>query len=143
MPLEYSGVRELVAAFGTLPTEVRLALKPAVLEAADLVGDAAKSNAGWSSWIPDHISVSASFSASGGGAVIRAAERGYPHGGEVRVFEGNGLSPTPFLHPVYGHRNNWVSAMTHPFLQPALDENADEATAIIAAAVTSVVASHL
>ncbi len=106
------------------------------------MGDQAKDNAAFSSWIPGAVSVSSSFSSRSGGAVVKVKERDYPHAGEVRTFEGNGVNPTPFRHPVYGNREAWVSAVTHPFLHPALEEKQDEAVAVIAAAVSSVIASN-
>jgi hypothetical protein len=138
MPLEFSGVSELARTFGVIPGELKSALKPAVLKAANLIGDKAEGNAGFSSYIPGAVSVSASFSGSGGGAVVKVAERGYPHAGEVRTYEGNGVSPTPFRHPVYGNTNAWVTAMTHPFLGPAVEEEREPAIGIIAEAVAAV-----
>lgn len=138
MPFEFSGVSELAKTFGIIPAELKVALKPKVLEAAHVVGVEAQANAGFSSWIPSAVSVSASFSGTGGGAVVRVAERAYPHQGEVRTFEGNGVSPSPFRHPVYGNRNAWVTATTHPFLGPAARDKRDEAVSIIAEAVAAV-----
>lgn len=138
MPLEFTGVSELARALGTLPTEIRAALKPAVLKAAEVIGQQAEQNASFSSYIPGAVSVQASFAQSGGGAVVRVVERGYPHAGEVRVYEGNGVSPTPFRHPVYGNKEAWAVGMTHPFLGPALEEREDEAVAVIAEAVVAV-----
>lgn len=138
MPLEFTGVSELARTFGVLPAELKAALKPAVLSAAGLIGEQARSDASFSSYIPGAVSVAASFSGSGGGAVVKVAERGFPHAGEVRTYEGNGVSPTPFRHPVYGNTNAWVTAMTHPFLGPAVEEKHDEAVAVIAEAVAAV-----
>jgi hypothetical protein len=137
MPFEFKGVSELAATFGVLPAELKAALKPAVLEAAGLIGDKASDNASFSSWIPGAVSVSASFSGSGGGAVVKGAERGFPHSGEVRTYEGNGESPTPFLRPVFG-RHPGVPAMTQPFLGPAVEDEREPAIGVIAEAVAAV-----
>jgi hypothetical protein len=142
MPMTVSGVGELIATLGELPAEMKAALKPAVLEAGNIVGAQAKSNAGFSSYIPSAISVSSSFSVSGAGAKITVTERGFPHQGEVRTYEGNGVNPTPFRHPVYGNRDAWATGVTHPFLHTALKEKQDEAVEVIAAAVASVIASN-
>lgn len=136
MPIVISGVRELITAYGTAGAEVRQALRPGIAEATHIIAEEARSNASFSSYIPGAVSESASFSASGGGGVIRVAERGYPHQGEVRVLEGNGISPTAFRHRVYGS-DNWATQMTHPFLGVALEEKEDEAVEVIAAAVTT------
>lgn len=141
MPLTVTGVAELVRAFGEVPAEVKAVLKPAVLEAGNLIGDQVKSNAGFSSWIPGAVKVSASFGSVTAGAKITVAERGFPHAGEVRVFEGNGVNPTPFRHPVYGNRNAWVSAVTHPFAHPAVEQKRGEAVAVITTAVEGVIQS--
>jgi hypothetical protein len=116
--------------------EVRHALRPGVADATHVIAVEAESNAAFSSYIPGAISESVSFSASGGGGVIRVAERGYPHEGEVRVLEGNGISPEAFRHPVYDH-GGWAMQMTHPFLGPAVEEKEPEAVALIEAAVTT------
>ncbi len=144
MGFEAHGVRELSAALGGLDSEMRKALKPAVLKAGNVIGDQVKENASFSSWIPEQVKVSASFSARGGGARITVAERGYPHGGEVNVFEGDGVAPTPFEHPTYGHRNGkqMVAAMTHPFAGPAVEEKEPEAVAIVAETVSAVIAAN-
>ena len=59
MPLEFAGVSELAKTFGVLPAEIKAALKPAVLDAANLIGDQAKVDGSFSSWIPGAVSVSA------------------------------------------------------------------------------------
>jgi hypothetical protein len=142
MPLEFKGVSELAQTFGVIPAELKRALKPAVLKGANLIGEEAKGNASFSSYIPGAVSVSASFSQSGGGAVVKVAERGYPHAGEARVYEGNGVSPSPFLHPTYGRSDiAWSIGQTHPFLGPAVEEKEDEVVGVIAEAVAAVARS--
>lgn len=138
MPLEAQGISELAATMGRIPMELRTELEPAVLEAGQLVADRAKSNASWSSYIPGAVTVTARFAASGGGAEIRVAERGYPHAGEVRTLEGNGDGPTEFRHRVYGNPNAFAPMQTRPFLHPALDEESAPATEVIAAAVSRI-----
>lgn len=144
MPLEFKGVSELARTFGVLPTELKVALKPAVLEAAELIAGQTRENAGFSSYLPGAVSTAASFAGggAGGGAVVKVAERGYPHAGFARVFEGNGVSPTAFRHPVFGNTNAWVTAVTHPFLGPAVEQETPEAVAVIAEAVASVAAAN-
>lgn len=136
MSIVVSGVAELVTAFGAAGPEVKAALRPGITEATHLIATEARSNASFSSYIPDAISESVSFSASGGGGIVKVAERGYPHAGEVRVLEGNGISPTAFRHRVYGS-DNWVIQMTRPFLGPAVIEEGPEAVALVEAAVTT------
>lgn len=142
MPLEVKGVSELVYSLGVLPAEVKKAMRPAILEAGGIIGAQAKQNAAFSSWIPGAVKVSASFSGVSGGAKVSVPERGYPHLGEVRVLEGNGSSPSEFRHPYFGIRDFWYTQVTHPFLHPALEQKRDEATAVIAAAVESVIAAN-
>lgn len=141
MPMTVRGISELVHTLGVLPTEVKAALRPSTLEAAQIIAEQVKANGSFSSWVAGATSVSASFSGTSGGAVVKVAERGFPHAGEMRVLEGDGVSPTPFRHPVYGGPG-WAAAMTHPFLHPALEQKRDEATEIIAAAVAAVIAAN-
>jgi hypothetical protein len=116
MPLEFRGVAELAKTFGVIPGELRTAIKPKVLEAADLIRDTAESNASWSPEIAASIVAEASFSGSGGGAIVRVPERGFPHAGEVRTYEGNGVSPTRSVIPCSAITNAGLTDMTHPFL---------------------------
>jgi hypothetical protein len=132
MPIEFGSVSGLVAAFGKVPAEVRIALRPAVLEAGNLIADAAKANASWSGRIPGAISVTSNLTSSGG-AVIRVDSTTAPH---ARPYEGR--SGSPFRHPVFGNRDNWVSQATRPFLKPARDSEGDKARALIGEAVTEV-----
>lgn len=141
MPMTVTGIREVAFALGEIPAEIKKVLKPAVLDAGEIVAAQMRQNASFSPWIAANVNVSASFGVRTAGARITVPERGFPHAGEVRTFEGNGVSPTPFRHPVYGNRNAWVSAMTHPFAGPAVEEKHDEATAVIAAAVETVIES--
>ncbi len=135
MPIETTGIRDAIRRFGTADAELRAELTPATLEAADVVAAQIRSNYSWSPPIAGSVSTSASFSATGGGAVIRIPERDYPHAGEVRTFEGNGVSPTPFEQPVYGHKDRSVTKMTRPSIGPGVRDKRPEAVAIIAAAV--------
>ncbi len=140
MGFEAHGVRELAVALGNLDADIQKSLRPAVLKAGHVIGDQVKENASFSSWIPAAVKVSASFSARGG-ARITVAERDYPHAGEVRTYEGNGMSPSPFRHPVFGNREAWASGVTHPFAGPAVKEKEPEAVAIIAETVSAVIAA--
>lgn len=137
MPMEVSGIRDLVRRLGRADAELTAELRPAVLHAASLVGRKAEANAGFSSAIPGLEFERASFSSTSGGAVVGFHERGFPHAGEVRVYEGDGVSPEPFRHPVFGGPG-WAAGMTHPFLGPAAEDERAAVLAEIRAAVLKV-----
>lgn len=85
---------------------------------------AARQNASWSSRIPGAIKPTVGTTKIG----ARVASRQAPHG---RAYEGlaKGVrSNASFRHPVFGNRDVWVSQRTRPYLQPAFDDNAGEAT---------------
>lgn len=138
MPLRALGIRELAARMGRIDAELRAELEPATLEAGNIIGDQVKANASFSSRLPGQVSVAASFSASGGGAVVKVAAGEYPHVLEARVMEGDGIAPSEFRHPVYGNPKGWASQMSHPFAHPAVEDKRTEAVAVIAAAVHTV-----
>ena len=137
--IDYSGVSELVRAFGRLPAATQTRLKAAVREAANLVADQAKANASFSSWIPGAITVQTPLSAKTQ-AVVRVVSSKAPtpdHEALPRLMEFG----TPFFrHPVFGNTDAWVSQPGHPFLFPAVAEKADEARADIAEAVRAAAA---
>lgn len=91
---------------------------------ASTIVPAARSNASWSSRIPAAIKPSVGTRNIG----ARVASKQAPHG---RAYEGlqKGLrNNSHFRHPVFGNRNVWVSQATRPFLAPAFESNAAEAT---------------
>lgn len=135
MPIEYESVSALATAFGRVPAEVAAALRPALLQAAQLVADQAKENASYSTRIPAAISVSSRVSTNGG-ALVRVDSAQAP---EARVLElGNAGSrnAATFRHPVFG-TDTWVIQDTQPFLFPAVKQKKDEAVALIREAVIS------
>jgi hypothetical protein len=92
---------------------------------------AARANASWSSRIPAAIRPTVGATKIG----ARVAARQAPHG---RAFEGlqRGLrTRSSFRHPVFGNRNVWVEQATRPFLAPAFDSHAAEATKAAEAAI--------
>lgn len=133
MPMEGYGIRELSARLMGIDAELKAELRPAVLEAADLIAEQAKGNASFSTKIPSQISAGANFSASGGGAEVRVKAGVYPHEAEARVLEGDG-SVGEFRHPVYDH-GGWAPQDTRPFLEPAVQAEHAAAVEIIRVAV--------
>lgn len=101
--------------------DMRTVMKP--------VADEAKRNAGWSSRIPGAIGLKVTAKKVG----IRVSAARAPHGAP---YEGKNVSGGSFRHPVFGNRNAWVSQTTRPFIQPAVDANADKITEGLADAVT-------
>jgi len=85
-------------------------------KAAGPVAAQAKSNASWSSRIPDAITVGVSSSRRYPGAQIKVSKEKAPH---ARLFEWPGRGGS-FRHPVYGNREVWVSQQGRPFIRPAV-----------------------
>jgi len=133
MGIEYTSVRALAEAFGTLPAEMRAELRPRLKAAGGLVAAAARSNASWSSRIPGAIRVSTSFTSRTGGVSVRVDSQKAPH---ARAYEGIAGNAT-FRHPVYGG-DTWVEQETRPFLAPAVNAKRAVVMAEIEAAVKAV-----
>lgn len=100
--------------------EIQPTIRKTVQEAAQVTTDEMKSRASWSSRIPGAISTKVSFAQRGAGITIRVNRRAAPH---ARPFEGlqAGASRGQFRHPVFGHRDRWVSQATRPFFRPAIE----------------------
>jgi len=133
MPMRTTGIREIARKCDRFPVELAAELRPAVQAGADLGAAKVREKWGWSSAIPALVTSTARLS-SAGGAEVRTKDRGYPHAGEVRAYEGDGISPEPSRHPVYG-TDTWVEFMTRPSHGPGIREAAPEIKAMIAAAV--------
>ncbi len=142
MGFEAHGVREVAAALAGLDADMKKALKPGILKAANVVGDEVKRRAAFSPPIADSVKVSARFSATGGGATVTVPERVEPHQGEVAAYDGNGLTAETKRHPVYGNRNAWVPYTTHPMSTVSVVEKEPEAVAIVAETVSAVIAAN-
>jgi len=93
-------------------------------EAAEVIAEQARENAGWSARIPPSIKVSGG---GGGVSIVSGAPPAYPN--EVAGVR----------HPVFGGRGTsrpkapWVTNKHRPFLAPAADERIDEAAEKFAA----------
>lgn len=144
MGMTVTGVRELAAALGGIDADMRKAMKPGVLKAAEVVADEIRERASFSPEIAGSVKTSARFSASGGGATVTVPERGYPHAGEVAAYDGNGLTSERLRHPVYGNREVWSdkNTATHPMSTVSVVEKEPEAVAIIAETVSAVIAAN-
>jgi hypothetical protein len=106
------------------------AMNKSLRKGGDIVAQAGRANASWSSRIPGTIKTSVgakTVKVSAGGA-------GAPH---AYYYEGNGHGGS-FRHPVYGHRKVWVTQQCRPFLVPALEANADRVAREIEDAVNEV-----
>lgn len=114
-----------------IPKELRKQLRPALKAAAEPIVQDAKGRASWSTRIPRAISLSVRFSRRDPGVSIRVRRGAAPHG---RAYEGITGNAT-FRHPVFGHRDRWVSQETRPYLAPAAEAGMDGA---LSAAVEAV-----
>lgn len=139
MAIEYGSVHDLIRVLGTLPGEVKDALRPGLLEAAQVVADQARSNASYSTRIPAAIYVKPRLAGKSAGAMVGVSEAKAP---EAKVLElGNkGSRSGTFRHPVFADSTNrsdwtWVDQDRQPFLFPALHQKRQEAIAVVARAV--------
>ncbi len=94
-----------------------------LLEAGKRVATAAKSEAAWSSRIPDAIRTRSTI----GSISVYVDQTIAP---EARPLEHGGLTGT-FRHPVFGNTNNWVDQAAQPFLTPALLKKRSEVLDLI------------
>lgn len=91
----------------------------------------AKSRAGsWSTRIPAAISLRADIRDDRIGVQLRASAAAAPH---ARPYEGLGQGGR-FRHPVFGHRDRWVTQATRPFLWPAARGRAADMSEALGAA---------
>lgn len=111
-----------------LPTELRKALRPRLRMAGQVIANAARANASWSSRIPGTIKVGTKFSPNREGVYIRAGGASAPH---ARLYELGSRSPSSFRHPVFGHRDRWVEQTTRPFLFRAAEQHVSQTTVAI------------
>ena len=107
-----------------LNKELRNVIKSTIIPAA-------KANAGWSSRIPGSIKPVVGTKTIG----ARIASRQAPHGRPYEALQKGRRFRSHFRHPVYGNREVWVNQRTRPFLAPAFDAKAGEATKAAEAAI--------
>lgn len=130
--IDFTSVRQLAIAFGKMPPELRLELRPKLRAAGQIIANQAKANASWSSRIPGAITVTTSLTSRTGGVGIRVNSTKAPHARPLEGITGNGV----FRHPVYG-QDVWVNQDTRPFLAPAVKAKEAEARSLISQAVHS------
>jgi len=116
-------VERLIRDLGKIPDDLKRKLRPRLRIAGRLVADQAKLNASWSTRIPGATKVSVSFTLRRPGVAVVVDKNKAPH---ARPFE-HGGNPGDFRHPVFGHRDRWVSQPARPFLAPAFEAKRDAA----------------
>ncbi|GAA4221537.1 hypothetical protein FHR32_005130 [Streptosporangium album] len=115
-------IRKLINDLGKIPPELRKALRPALKGAAEPIVADARGRASWSGRIPGAITLSVRLSKRNPGVSIRVRQTKAPHG---RPWEGI-TGATSFKHPVFGHRDRWVTQATQPYLAPAAAAGTDD-----------------
>lgn len=128
-------IRQLVDNMGKIPKDLKVELRPGLRKAGEVVRDEARRNAAWSKRIPAATRVSVGFSKRNPGVAIQVNKKRAPH---ARPFEHGGALGT-FRHPVFGHRDRWVSQRARPFLHSALESKGDEAAKQIEQVVDRVI----
>jgi hypothetical protein len=139
--IQFDGNRELrrlVRDFGKLPPALRKELRPALKRGAEPILAQSRANSSWSTRIPRATRISAKFQSRRGGVVIAVSAKRAPH---ARPYEG--LSGSPFRHPVYGHRDRpWVAQATRPFLFKAVEAKGGAVTEELAETVIEIGRRH-
>jgi hypothetical protein len=113
-----SELRRLIADLGALPADIRRELAPEFVRAAQPILADARGRASWSTRIPGSLRVRASRSRKRPGVQFVVSAALATH---ARLYEFG-----PFKHPVYGHRDRWVTQDARPFLLPAIRAGRDE-----------------
>lgn len=108
-----------------MPPATRRRLRRSFEQAGQSALSDAKSRASWSHRIPAAISGKSELSVDRIGYTLRATVAKAPH---ARPYEGMGQGGS-FRHPVFGHRDRWVTAATRPYLWPAVRGRVNDITA--------------
>jgi hypothetical protein len=127
-------IRKLAKDLGSIPPELRKALRPALRVAAEPIAAAARVRAAWSTRIPRAIAVSTHLGKRDPGVSLRVRGTVAPHG---RAYEGI-TGASHFVHPVHGHRDREVPEETRPYLAPAVAAASDEVVDAVAQTVDRV-----
>jgi len=101
--------------------------------AGDIVAEAAKGYASWSTRIPSTLKVVGGGNKQGTSITAVSVKAGGPNAPHAAAYEGT--KGDVFRHPVYGNMGNWVDQDARPYLARAANEKAD----IIAEQVATVV----
>lgn len=123
-------LRRLIADLGAIPADMRKEIAPEFKRAGEPVLMDARSRASWSTRIPAamRLRMSRSRKRPGVDFVVSAARATH-----ARLYEFG-----PFRHPVFGHRDRWVSQEARPYLLPAIRASRQR---FVAAADRAVVAA--
>jgi len=122
-----------------IPDDLRTATRTAIRTAATPLAARARQNAAWSTRIPRAIRVGTSFAGKNAGVTLRVALRTAPHGRAYEDLSGASRNGT-FRHPVFGHRDRWVTQKTRPFIGPAVSAGRDQTLRDVDEAITTVLA---
>ena len=136
--LEYTSVVALQHKLGTLPLEVKAALRPGIEDAANIVKRQTEANAAeFSTRIPQAVYVKAPLSGRTAGGVGIDSKLA-PHAKVLEFGNDGDVQSEQFRRPVWGNPW-WALQDTHPSLIPALHEVGHEAAAAVEATVIAVV----
>lgn len=120
MSVDRSELQALIRDLGAVPPAVRRTLRSGFVQVGQPVLQEMRRRASWSTRIPGATSMTQSGTALG--LRFRVDSGPAPH---ARPYENDG-SPGTFRHPVYGHRDRWVSQEARPFFYGVVADKADE-----------------
>jgi len=131
-PGNASGVLMLARQLGSIPTELRKTLRPALRQVGEKTKADVAARASWSTRIPRSLRVRPVLTGKSVGVYVEAQARIAPH---ARAYEGLLDRRDSFRHPVFGDRDAWVSQATRPFMAPGVAANARATSEAISDAV--------
>lgn len=121
-----------------VPKEMQKDLRRNILDASDVIVQRARSNASWSSRIPNAISARVRFG-TGSAVQIVVDSKQAPH---ARPYEGIGQGRgNTFRHPLFGNTDIWVEQQQRPFLFPARRQHEHEVVKGVQDAINSAFSS--
>jgi hypothetical protein len=120
--IDLSQVTQLAKDLHRMPDATKRHLRKTFTEAGQPMLTDARSRASWSSRIPGAISVTSTVTETRLSVQLRVSAKQAPH---ARPYEGLGQGGS-FRHPVYGHRDRWVTQATRPYALPAVKAAGDK-----------------
>lgn len=133
-------LRQLLRDLSAAPRAIQTGTRRAMRSTGQTVFSDAKSNAGWSTKIPDAMRLRVTLAGDSPGVELRVDVKAARH---ARVMEG--FSGLVFRHPVFareGRPQVWVAQNARPYLTPAVVEGADEFRRAAAEAAHEALSSH-
>lgn len=136
MSVDRSQLEALIRDLGQVPPAVRREGRTAMKKAAEPTLTRMKSNASWSTRIPDATTMRVANTTMGVRFRVNAGKA--PH---ARPYENDG-NEGYFRAPLYGDREHWFKHRARPFFYRAVEATADQVRDALGDAVMDIAARH-